>query len=112
MLKRLIRYKVYWSRSAFYESVVKVLVVIAFAYKLWEDDPLGVWLYDHRFVVMPAGVLVYIFFRLFVGYLDKRFVRRRETDEMTETNPRFMIMYGKINKIYKKMFPDDNSADS
>lgn len=102
MLGRLIRFKVYWARSAFYESIVKALVVIIFVYKVWEDDPFGVWLYDHRFIATPVAVFGYIFYRLGVGYLDKRFIRRKETDEMTETNPRFMEMYRKINDIHKK----------
>jgi len=110
MLGRLIRFKVYWSRSAFYESIVKALVLLIFVYKLWEDDPLGVWLYDNRLIVIPIVVLGYIFYRLVVGYLDKRFIRRKETDEVTETNPRFMEMYGKVNKIYKKTFELDDKV--
>ena len=104
MIERLIRFKVYWNRSAQYESIVKALVVIAFAYKVWEDDPLGAWLYEHRFVAVPCIVLVYVFYRLVVGYVDKRFIRPKESIEVQKTNPLFMEMYEKVNKIYKEKF--------
>lgn len=112
MLNRLVRFKVYWNRSAFYESIVKALLVIAFVNKMWENDPLGLWLHDNRFWATPIIVLVYIFYRLTVGYLDKRFVRRKESDEVTETNPRFMEMYHNIDEIYKKTLIDEERKEN
>ena len=111
MLKRIIRYKVYFDRSGHYVNYAKTLLIIAMAYKLWEDDPLGVWIYNNRFFVIPIMIIGYIILRMVIGYFDKKFgVREREIWEYNTTNPDFRIIRQELKDIKQKL--DDNSADS
>lgn len=103
MIERLIRFKIYWQRSAQYESIVKAVVYIALIYKLWEDDPLGVWLKEHKSIAVPIIVFVYLLYRLVVGYLDKKIIRPKEFIENQKTNPQFMDILKTVKDINKKL---------
>jgi len=111
MLKRIIRYKVYFDRSGHYVNYAKTLLIIAMAYKLWEDDPLGVWIYNNRFFVIPIMIIGYIILRMVIGYFDKKFgVREREIGEYNKTDPNLRQMIKDLRDIKHKLY--DNSADS
>ena len=111
MLKKIIRYKVYFDRSGQYVGYFKTLLIIAMAYKLWEDDPLGIWMWSNRFLVIPSMVIAYVVLRITIGYFDKKLgIREREIGEYNKTDPNLRQILIDLHYIKQKL--NDNSADS
>jgi len=111
MLKRVIRYKVYFDRSGQYVNYGKTLLIIAMAYKLWEDDALGIWIYDNRFLVIPIMIIAYVILRVVIGRFDKKLgVRELEIGEYNKTDPNLRVILKDLQDI--KQLLDDNSTDS
>ena len=107
MLKRIIRYKVYFDRSGQYINYFKTLIVIAMAYKLWEDDALGIWIYDNKFWFIPITILMYVVLRVVVGRYEKKLkVREMESVEYNKTDPVITGIQNDMKHI--KQLLDDN----
>ena len=111
MLKKIIRIKVYYDRGGNYFNYVKTLVLIAIAYKVFEDGTLGSWLNAHLVIIIPAIVIGYIFTRIVLGYYDKKYkIREYEIGEYNKTDPNLRQILRYLNDIKQKL--NDNSADS
>ena len=81
------------------------------AYKLWEEDPLGIWIWDNKFIVIPSMMLLYVVVRVVVGRWEKKLgVREMESVEYNKTDP--VITGIQIDLKHIKRILDDNSADS
>ena len=111
VLKRIIRYKVYYDRGSRYWSYVKTLIVIAVAYKVFEDSTIGLFLFEYRAFVIPLTVIVYIGASLILGRLDyKKKIREYEIAEYNKTDPNLRMITAHLKYIKQKL--DDYSADS
>ena len=111
MLSKIIRFKVYYDRGGMPFNYAKSLIIIAMAYKLWEDAEIGVWISAHLFIFIPSIVLGYIFARVVWGCFDKKFkIREYEIAEYNKTDPNLRMIQSHLKYIKKKL--DDNSADS
>lgn len=109
MKKRIIRYKVYYDRSGQYINYVKNLIIIAMAYKLYEDSKIGIWVGNHWQYVVPMIVVGYIGLRIVIGFIDKRMkIREYEMEEYNFTNPNIRMIQRYL--VYIKQILDDNSA--
>ena len=99
-LSRLIRFKVYYDRAGPYINYVKNLVIIAMAYKLYEDSRIGVWVYDNRYWSIPLIVGGYVLGRLFLGWLDKKYkIREYEIGEYNKTDPNLRMIQKYLKDI-------------
>ena len=104
MLKRIVRFKVYYDRSRQYWNYAKTIIIMAMAYKLYEDSQIGIWLREHQTLSVIAIPIGYIALSLVMGYFDKRFnVREYEQGEMNSTNPDFRIIRYDLKKIKAKL---------
>jgi len=110
-LKKIIRFKVYYDRGGIPYSYAKTLLIIAMAYKLWEDAEIGVWIEGHLFVFIPSIVIGYIVTRIIWGYFDKKLkLREYEIAEYNKTDPNLRKILKDLQDIKHKL--DDNSTDS
>jgi len=111
MLKKLIRIKVKYDRSAQYYNYIKTLFGLFMFYGIFADRKIGIWLFDHRFTVVPVVLVVYVFSRWYLGHLDKKHkIREFEIGEYNATDPNIRMIQKYLIDI--KQILDDNRADS
>ena len=97
MLSRLIRYKTYLDRARSYMGYVQFTAMLLVMLKVYDETTWGAWMFAHK------GILVLVFVLIFgimviAGYLDKKYIRPKETSEINSVNPEFMEMHEKIMK--------------
>lgn len=102
MIKRLIRYKVYFDRARTYIGYAQFIMMLLVMLKVYEDSSWGMWLFRHPgwialFITILFGLLVV------VGYLDRKFIRPKEVSEINKVNPELMEIKDNVNKILDKI---------
>jgi len=110
-IKRAVRIKVYYDRSGPYINYVRNLMVIAVAYKVYEDAAIGRWIYSNRYWVIPVILVSYVLGRIIIGFTDKRMrIREYELEEYNRTNPDLQDIKSGVTKILNKL--DENNSVS
>lgn len=99
--KRIVRYKVYLDRARMYVSLVQFFVVLLLITENYRQTSFGQWFYNNALWTFPVFMLVFLMIFLFIGYIDRRFVRSAEQEEYAITNPVLMDMKHKIDKLYE-----------
>lgn len=99
MLKKLIRYKVYFDRARIYLGYAQFIMMLLVFLKIYEKTKLGQWFFSNIWFTFPLFILMFFGISIIVGYLDKKYIRPYETTEINKVNPEFMEMYNTIMKL-------------
>jgi hypothetical protein len=94
--KRIIRFKVYIERSKSYLGYVNFILIFLLFLEKYKNTSFGVWFYGHSKFTVPAAIVLFIVVAVLWGYVDKKYIRPLEQDEVNQTNEKFMEMYHKI----------------
>ena len=103
MQRRVTRYKVYFDRSRMYISYVQFFILLLVFTEAYKDTAFGVWFYAHKFITVPAFFIAFMVGSMVVGYLDRKYIRPGEQDELMKTNPPWQEMKGKIDELHQKL---------
>ena len=98
MLKRLIRYKVYFDRSRIYVGYGQFIMMLLVFFKVYENTRFGAWFYS-KWWTIPAFIVLFFCVSIVIGYLDKRYIRPGEASEINKVNPELMAIHEKVMKM-------------
>jgi len=101
--RRVTRYKVYFDRSRMYISYVQFFLLLLVFTEAYRETTFGVWFYANKWLTLPAFLILFFFGSMVIGFLDRRYIRPGEQDELIETNPSWTKMRDKINDLHKKL---------
>ncbi len=101
--KRFTRYKVYFDRSRMYISYVQSFLLLLVLMEAYKETAFGIWFYDNKWITLPVFLVMFMGVSMLIGYLDKRYIRPGEQDELIESNPPWTNMRDKINDLHDKL---------
>ena len=104
MLRKIIRYKVYYDRGGMLFNYLRTFVLIAVSYKIFEDSAIGMWMAKHASVVIPITLFCYISCRVVLGRIDfKKKIREYEIAEYNKTDPNLRFIQKSLKTIIDKL---------
>ena len=96
--KRIVRYKVYFDRSRMYIGYVQFIILLLVLFESYKETKFGVWFYDNVLWAFPVFLVLFFSGSIIIGYLDKKFIRPYEQEEVTSTNPWIMEILEEVKK--------------
>jgi hypothetical protein len=102
--RSLIRWKIYFDRSRMYIGYIQFFLIGIVFLQSFKDQEWGILLYEYAIISIPALLLLFIVFSLFLGYLDTKLgFREEELRNLSKSNPVMMEMLMSLNEIKEKL---------
>jgi len=105
--KTLIRWKVYVDRSKMYVGYIQFSLIIFVFLKSLENPVLTEFIFEHPSISFPIVLLTFLFFSLFIGYLDSKLgLREEEIRNYSVSNPILMEMKQTLQVLNQMILTD------
>lgn len=95
-----IRWKVYFDRSRMYIGYIQFFLIGYVFLKDFQDKPWGELIFKYAIISIPAGLVLFVFFSLLLGYIDSKLgFREEELRNLSKSNPVMVEMLDSIKEI-------------
>jgi hypothetical protein len=95
-----IRWKVYFDRSRMYIGYIQFFLIGYVFLKDFQDKPWGELIFKYAIISIPAGLVLFVFFSLLLGYIDTKLgFREEELRNLSKSNPVMVEMLNSIKEI-------------
>jgi PII-like signaling protein len=99
-----IRWKVYFDRSRMYIGYIQFFLIGYVFLKDFQDKPWGELIFKYAIISIPAGLVLFVFFSLLLGYIDTKLgFREEELRNLSKSNPVMVEMLDSIKEIKERV---------
>lgn len=95
--------KVNFDRSRMYLSYIQFLIILLMYFEPYRNTQFGIWFYGNGLLTIPLFFILFMAGSLFIGSLDRKFIRPAELEDISRTNPIHMKTLGLVEELHKKL---------